>query len=268
MPNVTVSGGLIGYELVGRGTACLVVPGWPGVDHSYLRPGLDVLAHRVRLAYYDHRVDFTMEQAAADAAAVAADLGPPVVVLGHHHGAAVAQELALRHPELLAGLVLVNGSPGELGAGESLADAFDAPPTPPEVEVLQRVPPGSDEEWASTMNALAKFFFHRLGRPEADTLFADAAVSSTVAVQAMMALGWWSSVDRLGGLGVPTLLVAGRHDVFAGAFQSERITRAAPAARLVVLEESGHLPWLEEPDAFVAAVSGWLDEVAPVEPPT
>src|SRR5438270_449553 len=81
-------------------------------------PGLDLLGSRLRLVYYAQRghgrsgrpaVDtLTIEQLADDAAALAARLdGGPVLVLGHFHGASVAQELAVRHPERVAGLVLV-----------------------------------------------------------------------------------------------------------------------------------------------------------------
>ena len=263
MPTAAVNGTTLRYEVTGSGPTCVVVPGWPGVEHRYLRPGLDRLAGRLRLVYYDHRADgFSMEQAADDAAGLAAAVDPgPVVVLGHHHGASVAQEMALRHREGVAGLVLVGGSPGELGPGESLADGFAAPPRPPEVEVLQRVPPGSDDELAATMLGVERFFFHRLGRPEAASVFADLRFSATLACESVMPLAWWSSVDRLASLDVPVLALVGRHDVFNGPFESARITRHAPRATSVVLEDSGHLPWLEEPDAFVESVGSWLAEV-------
>ena len=259
MPNAAVNGATLEYEETGTGPACLVLPGWIGVGHEYLRPGLDCLAPHLRLVYYDHRGEFTVEQAADDAAGLAAALGPrPELLLGHHAGASVAVEAALRHPDRVAGLILVGATPGELGTSESLADAFEAPPTPPEVEVLQRVPPGSDEELQATMLGVEPFFFHRLGRPEAGTIFARAGFSAAVSRDAYMPLAWWTAVDRLPTLGVPVLVVVGRSDVFNGPFQSARITRNVPRATAVVLEESGHLPWIEEPDAFAGAVAGWL----------
>lgn len=259
MPNAAVNGATLEFEETGTGPTCLVLPGWIGVGHEYLRPGLDCLAPHLRLVFYDHRGEFTVERAADDAAGLAAALGPrPVLLLGHHAGAGVAVEAALRHPDRVAGLILVGATPGELGASESLADGFAAPPTPPEVEVLQRVPPGSDEELEATMRGLEQFFFHRLGRAEAGTVFARASFSAAASRDAYMPLAWWSAVDRLPALAVPVLVVVGRSDVFNGPFQSARIARNAPRATSVVLEESGHLPWIEEPDAFVGAVAGWL----------
>ena len=259
MPNATVNGATFEYVETGTGPTCVVLPGWIGVGHEYLRPGLDGLTPHLRLVYYDHRREFTVEQAADDAVGLAAAVDPgPVVLLGHHAGGGVAIEAALRHPDRVAGLILVGATPGELGKAESLADAFEAPPTPPEVEVLQRVPPGSDEELEATMLGVEPFFFHRLGRPEAGTIFAGASFSAAVSRDAYMPLAWWSAVDRLESLAAPVLVVVGRSDVFNSPFQSARISRNAPRSTSVVLEESGHLPWIEEPDAFAGAVSGWL----------
>jgi proline iminopeptidase len=259
MPHAAVNGSTLEYEVVGSGPPCVVLPGWIGVGHEYLRPGLDGLAAHLRLVYYDHRGEFSMEQAADDAVAVAAAVDPgPALLLGHHAGGSVAIETALRHPGRVSGLILVGATPGELGKSESLADAFDAPPTPPEVEVLQRVPPGSDAELQATMLGVEQFFFHRLGRPEAGATFSRSTFSAAVSRQAYMPLAWWSAVDRLAELDVPVLVVVGRSDVFNGPFQAARITRNARRATEVVLEDSGHLPWVEQPDAFGAAVAGWL----------
>ncbi|MGQ0519685.1 MAG: alpha/beta fold hydrolase [Actinomycetota bacterium] len=269
MPTAAVNGTVLHYETVGEGPVCLVSHGWLGTDHSYLRPGLDQLGDALQLVYYDHRAHgrsggggagpVTLEQLADDAAGLCAHLDAgPVVVLGHHHGAAVAQELAVRHPERLAGLVLVSASPGELGKDESLADFLDTQPVPPEVEVLQRVPPSTDEEWLATMQALAKFFYARVGTAETETPFAGAMCRAETVGGAMMALGWWSCVDRLAEVTTPTLVVVGGHDVFNPPYQAQRVARHLAGAELVVLDGAGHLPWVEEGGPFAAAVRTFL----------
>ena len=270
MPDAPVNGITLHHEAVGDGPPCLVVHGWPGTDHTYLRPGLDLLAGRLRLVYYDHRSHgrssrarddaLAIEQLADDAAALADHLGiGPVLVLGHHLGAAVAQELVLRHPGRVAGLVLVAATPGELGAQESLADTLDLPLMPVEADGLQRVPPASDDELAATMRALARFFFPHPETVDPAAVFARTTWNADAAVRWTLASGWWSSVDRLNGVAVPTLVVSGRHDVFCPPQQAERIATRVKGARSAVLEHSGHLPWLDEPEAFAAAVAAWLD---------
>jgi L-proline amide hydrolase len=58
------------------------------------------------------------------------------------------------------------------------------------------------------------------------------------------------TLDRLGEIQVPTLIIQGRHDKARtpehGAVMRDRI----PGARLEVLENSGHSPHLEESEAF------------------
>ena len=268
MAEAAVNGTSLYYETVGHGRPCLVLHGGLGLDHSYLR-GLDALGRRLGLVYYDHRCHgrsgrppvetLSVQQLADDADALAAHLGDdPVLVLGHAQGGFVAQELALRHPERVAGLVLVGTSPGELGRDESLADD-PVPPVPVEVEVLQRVPPATDEEWAATMAVLAPFWFRHPERFEPASLFAGTIFNAQAVAHSMWALASWSGVDRLGGVAAPALVLVGRHDVFYPPAQVDRITRRAPAATAVVFDESGHVPWLEEPDAFQAAVEHWLD---------
>lgn len=74
----------------------------------------------------------------------------------------------------------------------------------------------------------------------------------------MAVLQTWSSVDRLHRIQVPTLLLVGRHDLFCSPAQSHRIARRIADAELVVLERSGHLPWVEEPEHFFATLGAWL----------
>lgn len=272
MPEVPVNGTTLHYEIVGEGPVCLVLSGWPGVDHTYLRPGLDRLGRRLRLAYYDHRGHgrserhaddaVTMEQLADDAAALATKLdAAPVLVLGHYHGASVAQELAIRHPGRVRGMVLVGATPGELGRDESLLDDLDAPPVPVEVDVLQRVPPATDDELAATMRALAPHLLVEGAGADPETLFSGARFDARAAGRWTLGMGWWSAVDRLAAVEVPTLLVVGRHDVMCRPSQSQRIRRRVAGAELVVLEGGGHLPWVEEGEAFATAVEAWLDRL-------
>jgi pimeloyl-ACP methyl ester carboxylesterase len=64
--------------------------------------------------------------------------------------------------------------------------------------------------------------------------------------------------DELGAVAAPTLLVWGARDPVVPPAAAERYLRALPDARLVVVPGSGHLPMVEQPDAFARAVLAFL----------
>ncbi len=256
----------------------LILHGGLGVDHNYLR-ALDRLGHRLELVYLDHRghgqsVDRvaaaqagrpgeppTVDHLADDAAALAAHLGlDRVLVVAHSWGGFVALELALRHPDRVAGLVLVGSTAGELGADESLLDDM-GPPLPVEVDILTRVPPATDDELEATVRALGPYYLHRRDLAAAAELFAGCRFDAAAMVRSMHFLATWTAVDRLGDVTAPALLVGGRNDVFCPPEQLARMARRMPRAEVVVLDESAHLPWLDEPERFFAIVEEWLDRL-------
>ncbi len=65
---------------------------------------------------------------------------------------------------------------------------------------------------------------------------------------------------RLGGIRVPALVFAGRHDGMT-ADQEREIHAGIPNSGLVVLEESSHYPFAEEPERFFAALDDFLARV-------
>jgi proline iminopeptidase len=269
MPDVAVNGTTIWYERDGAGPPCLVLHGGLGVDHTIYRRSLQPLASRLELVFLDHRGNgrsgrppvetITIEQLADDAAAVARALGfARVVVLGHSYGGFVAQELTLRHPDLVSGIVLIDTTPGQLGTGEA-EDDYRGPPPPPEfLEVISRFPE-NDEELATGTSLLAPHYLHQRDPAILMELLEGTIYSRDALVQGFVSLASWSAVDRLASITCPTLVAAGRHDVLTSPPQVDRIADRIPTSERVIFEHSGHMPWLDEPDAFFATVGVWLD---------
>jgi pimeloyl-ACP methyl ester carboxylesterase len=55
------------------------------------------------------------------------------------------------------------------------------------------------------------------------------------------------------------LVLAGRHDRTCPVSAAEAMAAGLPDAELVVFEHSGHMAFVEENAAYVAAVRGFLD---------
>jgi triacylglycerol lipase len=64
--------------------------------------------------------------------------------------------------------------------------------------------------------------------------------------------------DKLGAIAIPTLVVWGAKDELVPLADAQEYATKIPHARLIVVPESGHCPAAEQPDAFVAALSGFL----------
>jgi len=69
----------------------------------------------------------------------------------------------------------------------------------------------------------------------------------------------WEKLDgKLDGLRVPTLILWGEDDAITPLSMARAFHREIVGSRLQIIERCGHLPPLERPDEFVAAVTSFL----------
>ena len=69
-----------------------------------------------------------------------------------------------------------------------------------------------------------------------------------------------ATLDELKAKGQSSFkVIKSSHDLFTSWPQGKRIVNRVPHGELVVLDETGHFPWLESPAEFFAAVDSWLD---------
>jgi proline iminopeptidase len=269
MPSVSVNGTELFYEVVGDGSPCVVLHGGLGVDHTMYRHTLGPLSPPLQLVYLDHRCNgrsgrpplmtLTMEQLADDIVTLADHLHlDRFHVLGHSYGGFVAQELAIRHADRVAALLLVATTPGQLGTDESPDDTEQGPPPPPELIELMSAELATDDDLASTMDRMLPYYMHQRDVDEVRALVADTVWSADAMKRGFEVLSTWSSVDRLANISCPTLIIAGRHDVFTSFPQAFRIARRVGGATVEVLEHSGHFVWLDEPDVCFPLVRDWF----------
>jgi len=269
MPTAPVHGTTLYYEVHGEGLPCLVMHGGLGLDHHYLTPGLDPLGDVLQLVYYDHRGNgasgrppretLTHAQLADDAAALASHLGHDrVAVLGFSYGGFLALEFALRHPDRLGHLLLMGTAPA-FGYGDGVrANARRMGANDAQLALLASdAEPASDEALGREVRELWPLYFHAY-RPEYAHLLDDVVFS----VQGQPPEAETAAYDvtgRLGEIAAPTLLLAGRSDFICPPSQADLLRRGIPGAELAMFERSGHLPYVEEPEATFAAVRAWLE---------
>jgi len=266
----------LNVEVVGRGDPLLLMHGGPGADLWTLHR-FRSLADRFRLVFYDHRCNgrseaaelesFTWDNLVADADALRESLGiQRWAVLGHSFGGHVALEYALRHPERIARLILMDTGPDARWAREEAPRRLEARGiAPAKVNLVRRWFTGAIEPREMLPILL------RIG-----DLY-DSRPSVLRTFRTLLSGGWrsrmrgdtfvhasrqlvpgWSVVDRLGEIAIPTLVIAGNDDfIFPPECQAELVS-AIPDARLLLVANAGHSPHDERPAETLAAIAGFL----------
>lgn len=273
---------------IGRGQPFLVLHGGPDFDHGYLLPDLDRLADAFRLIYYDQRgrgrsadgvraEDVTLRSDVEDVDRVReyfqlASTG----LLGHSWGTVVALEYALRHPDRVSHLILMNPAPA------SVSDAADL-----RRYYLEKI--GAAE--MSRQRALVQSAAYQQGDPEAvaaryrihfkpalkraehyEKLMAtmksgfvaqgkQGIVKARAVEDRLMHDTWeltgYDLMPKLATLSMPTLVIWGDYDFIPVSIPTH-IAQAIRGSRLVTLKDCGHFAYLECPSEVRAAVDEFL----------
>lgn len=264
------------------GPLLIALHGGLGWDQASLQPYLDPLADRARLTYVDLLgcgASPDPEDWSAVTHATWADgvedvrrqLGEEhgrdahAVLFGHSYGAIVAVETALRHPDRIAGLVLCAppSRPAHLEAAVARVEARALPDaTRAAFSAALAAPPESDAALTALMPQLLPIYVHEPDRHDLASFASRVRFRAAPCRRSFYQLFPETDVrQRLGEVGVPVLVLSGRHDWVCPPDEGPaEITAGLAHAEHHVFEQSGHLPFLEEPDAFLAVVGGWLDE--------
>ena len=203
------------------------------------------------------RASYSLELFADDVLALADAMGwERFVLLGHSMGGMVAQMVALRVPERLRALVLMNTShaapdgfaPGLLDLGKEVVRQGGLELLVSVRQQMEGDDPTAHKRLVEQDPEYAKF-------NEAKTLACSPAMWVAM-VDEMFAQP--DRLEALSGLAVPTLVVVGEQDDSFRA-QSERIGTTIPGARLVVIPDAAHLPQFEATERWWAALTEFLD---------
>ena len=262
MPYTDAPGFRIYYEEHGDGFPLLLINGL-GSDHLEWLHQLPAFEERFRGIAFDNRGTgrtdvppgpYTTAQMADDAASLLRDLGVRRAhVLGVSLGGMIAQEVALRHPELVDGLVLgCTGPGGGLSvrpSPEAMAAFAFAKGEDPEAELRRMLPfLYTDACIRERPEEIEGFVRRRLDNPTPPEGYL-AQLSAAVTHDAS---------SRLEGIRARTLVITGDADRLVHWENSLRIAGRIPGATLVVLPGAPHRLFAETADAFNREVLRFL----------
>lgn len=196
--------------------------------------------------------------------------GEPVTLVGHSMGGKVAMELALRRPELLRALVVVDIAPVEYPLSGGRTDDPDEEASP----------------FAAYIQAMRAIDLEGLqGRQDADDALRTVVPSTMVRGFLLQSLerqgvhGWrWRlnlqllerDLDRLRGFpdpppgahyDGPVLWIGGANSHYVLDRDRDRMTELFPSTRLVRIKNAGHWVHSEQPEVFLETLRRFLSSV-------
>jgi pimeloyl-ACP methyl ester carboxylesterase len=251
-------------EQVGEGPDVLLIGGLGDTVESW-QFQLDGLADRYRLTAFDNRGagrtampegPVSAAVMADDAAAVLRALDVPSAhVAGFSMGSAIAQELAIRHPELIRSLVLNSTYARPDALFRSQLDFWR---WLPEVAPSERAFFEAFFTWVYTPRAHADGSVSEI--IEEALNFSHGQSAKAFQAQVDVCRGH-DTADRLSRIGVPTLVLAGEFDVILPPRFGHAVADAIPGARFEILAGEAHQPFQEVPDEWNARVDAFWREV-------
>ncbi|WP_029897966.1 alpha/beta fold hydrolase [Desulfohalovibrio reitneri] len=262
MKYLDVQGERIAYEEIGSGPPLVFISGWGGAAAEW-RGDMEYFGRFMRCLAPEHPGvagqplpdgPFSTRDMAGRIARLLDGLGiGSAAVAGLSMGGAVAQELALMRPDLVDRLVLC-GTFARLDARaargiEGCARLIGTCGLKASLDMIYWLAFGPTF-YDKNLNALddAREAFLR-----------DPLPAGVFAYQAQACLDH-DTLDRLGGIACPALVLHGGEDILLRPRLGRELAQALPHARFSLMEDGGHLCVWERPDHFRDEVDAFLAE--------
>ncbi len=272
MPRMELDGLGLHVEVAGSGPPLVLLHGFTGsagtwrelieaLGSEYTTIAPDLVGHARSDAPAE--VDrYRMSRAVDDLVALVHSLGHERAAwLGYSLGGRTALQLAVRHPDAVAALILEGASPGIADDDERAARVRD------DVALAERIERDGVEAFVDQWEQIPLFASQRTLPAEVRdavraTRLANTAVGLANSLRGMGAGPAEPLHDRLTEVRAPALLLAGSLDTKYVAVGRE-MARTLPNATMHEIDSAGHAAHLERPDAFRAAL---LDFLRPAYP--
>ncbi len=261
---------------VGSGPPTVVLHGGPGAHHDYLLPGFDRLAVGRTLIYYDQRgggrsavdreVPVGWPEQVADLDGLRALWGfERLSLAGYSWGGLLAVLYAITHPDRVGSLALVSPAPVWRGARDEYERRLAARNAAPGlVAERQRVQAGGLRELdpASYRQRMFEFsvagYFHDPSLARNLTPF---RITGRTQQAVWDSLGDFDFRKDIAGLSVPAVVVHGEDDPIP--IETAETLAGLLKAPLHRIPGCGHVPYVEAPESFVAALDPFLPRSEP-----
>jgi proline iminopeptidase len=276
MANMQIRDVSLFVKVMGRGYPLVLMHGGPGLDHTSLL-ALRPLADHFTLIFYDHRCNgrsagtevssMTFENLTADADALRQTLGfDRWAVLGHSFGGHVALEYALRYPQNLSHLVLMNTGGDQWWVNQNAPEILAKRGyTASAVQAARRFYNGQltpDEFLRTSMKFMSAYFYRNFLLVMAHEVFSPGPRPKMRPEPLIFGysqlLKGWTVMDRLSEIKVPTRVIAGRYDFLFPPEHQAILADRLPNTQLMLIERAGHNPQMERSAQVISMIRDFL----------
>jgi Predicted hydrolases or acyltransferases (alpha/beta hydrolase superfamily) len=272
------------YEVHGEGEPFLLIEGLGYSSWMWFKQ-IPKFSEEYKAIVFDNRgvgntdkpdSEYTIDMMADDAADLLSAIGlDSAHVLGVSMGGFIAQEMALKYPDMVRSLVLVSTSFGGnsfkdsglwstfvtlwglmppildlSGKGSGMVNSFGLTP---EEKIRYGLSLAFTPEYFKTHpEEVDQIVEWRLANPQPPYAWKR---------QFMAGINF-NAADRVHQIGVPTLVVTGSEDRVVSPESSKRLAEKIPNSRLITVEGTGHLLFIEQAEEFNKIVLNFLHEVS------
>lgn len=175
------------------------------------------------------------------------DIGQTVIA-GISMGSGIALMLALKYPLKVRALVLL-GSGAKLRVAKSTLETI-----------------GNPETFASTVDAVNRACFSSYASPDLVALSKKSMLITgpSILLGDYLACDHFDVTAQLAQIHVPALILCGAEDGMTPPKHSHYLKDNLPKAQLHILEKTGHMLTLEQPETVAKLIKQFLDEVPPL----
>ncbi len=276
----TRDGRKLTYSKHGHGPVLICHPGGPGFSSLYFGD-LAGLWEQYTLVLLNPRgtdgsdrpadaTAYQIDDYVADLEELREHLGQErVFLLGHSHGGVVAQAYAARYPSRVRKLVLAStlarfASAQEKAMHLGMEKRSNQPWYQDALAALEAEQAGNftnDDEMSELVFREMPLYFAHYGPVEAgylDTLRTERLNADTLRLFNKEIFTTFDLRSRLPNITTETLVITGDEDFICGPLCAEEICSGIPGARMVIVGDSGHMIFVEQPQKFHDEIADFL----------
>ncbi len=277
----TRDGRKLTYRKLGHGPVLICHPGGPGFSSTYFGD-LSALLEQFTLIILNPRGTggssrpgdrraYQIDDYVSDLEDLRQHLGlERMLLLGHSHGGVIAMAYAAAFPGRVRRVVLAQtlarfGPDQEAAMRQGMEKRMSQPWCSDAIAALEEEQAGhfsTDEELSALVFRELPLYFAHFGTAEAgylDTLKMETINADALKLFNEEIFNTFDLRDRISSITAPSLVITGDEDFICGPICAEEVGRGIAGSRKVIVGDSGHHVFVEQPQAFHDEVADFLE---------